>query len=279
MLARSGFKALCAAFNRAAAVTVFSVLAGFRLCMPEAMAAQLFAVDLPQKSAPDAPRTLTLLYGVENPQITVILIPGGEGYLRFKEGTTSTRHPSVAMLQYLTQADFSKLRTNVVIMDSPGELYPLSRRKEADHLDRIENTVLFYKKKFNTPIWLIGHSNGSISVTEFINRSAEARALVAGIISSGGRYEIEIKDGMNLPVLFLHHERDGCKTTPYSYARSNFEKTRTRNKGVTELSTVKGGEEKGDPCSDGRHMYLGAYEEAAKLIEQFLSQNSPGGQP
>ena len=148
-----------------------------------------------------------------------------------------------------------------------------------EHLDRIESVVRYYRKKFNTPVWLLGHSNGSISVTEFINRSAEARSLVAGIITSGSRYEIEVQDGVNLPVLFLHHERDGCKDTPYSYAKSNSEKARSRNKGVTELSTVKGGEEKGDPCRDGRHMYLGAYEEAARFVEQFVTQHHPAGKP
>jgi len=278
MLGRSNFNSIRAGFNYAAALALFSVLAGFWSYSPQAVAAQIFAVDPPQKSRSDAPPTMTLLYGVDNPQTTVILIPGGEGYLRFKENTTDTRQGTALMLRNLTRADFSKLRTNVVIFDSPYELFPLSQRKSADHLDRIESVILYYKKNFNTPIWLLGHSNGSVSVTEFINRSTEARSLITGVITSGSRYEIEIQNGVNLPILFLHHERDGCKNTPYAYAKTNFEQTKSRNKSVTEFATIKGGEEKGDPCRDGRHMYFGAYEEAAKFVEQFIMRNHPTGE-
>jgi hypothetical protein len=278
MLCRSNFKSIRARLNHVAALTLFSVLAGFCSYSQPAAAAQIFAVDPPQKSRSDAPPTMTLLYGADNPQTTVILIPGGEGHLRFNENTTGTRNQTALMLQYLTQADFSKFRTNVVIFDSPYELYPLDLRKSADHLDRIESVILYYKKKLHTPIWLLGHSNGSLSVTEFINRSTEARSLITGVITSGSRYEIEFQGGVDLPILFLHHEQDGCKATPYGYSRKNFEQTRLKNKSVTELATIRGGEEKGDPCRDGHHMYVGAYQEAAKFVEQFITRNHMTGE-
>jgi len=75
---------------------------------------------------------------------------------------------------------------------------------------------------------------------------------------------------MNLPLLFLHHEEDGCKNTPFSHARRNFEQAKGFNKALTELLVVNGGEERGDPCRDGKHMYLGAYEEAARQLADFL---------
>ena len=256
-------------------VSAVLVVCSLKPLPAQAAAAQIVAVPAPAAGRSEASSTLTLLYSVDDPQVTVILLPGGEGYLRFNESTRGTKNQTALMLQNLTRAEFSKLRINVVILDSPYELYPLSQRRSADHLDRIERVVLYYREKFNTPIWLLGHSNGSISVTEFINRSTEASALIAGVITSGSRYEIEFKSGVNVPILFLHHERDGCKSTSFGQAQSNYEKTRLVNKQTTELAVVKGGEERGDPCRDGRHMYLGAYEEAARLVEQFVARNHP----
>lgn len=275
MLSRENLKSSHVGFSHVAEFTLFLILVALWSCSPQAKAAQIFVVDPPQKSSVDAPPTMTLLYSVENPQVTVIAIPGGEGHLRFKETTTGTRNQTALMLRNLTRADLSKLRTNVVIFDSPYEIFPYDLRKSADHLDRIENVIRYYKKKFNTPIWLLGHSWGSVSVTEFINRSPEARALLAGVITSGSKYEIEIKDSVSMPILFLHHRQDGCRATPYGYAQSNFEKVKSTNKRVTEIATVKGGEEVGDPCRNGYHMYVGAYEEAAKFVEKFISRNHP----
>jgi hypothetical protein len=38
------------------------------------------------------------------------------------------------------------------------------------------------------------------------------------------------------------------------------------------LLMVKGGESRGDPCRDGKHMYYGAYEEAARQLAGFIGR-------
>jgi hypothetical protein len=87
---------------------------------------------------------------------------------------------------------------------------------------------------------------------------------------SGSRFDIEIKAGIHMPVLFLHHVQDACIATPYTNAKSNFSKTKTLNKGNTEFLTVTGGESKGEPCRDGYHMYHGSYDMAAEHIAKFI---------
>jgi len=110
-----------------------------------------------------------------------------------------------------------------------------------------------------------------------VNRAPENRGLLAGIITSGSENAIEFADDLNMPILFLHHERDGCTNTQYHSAQTNFEKTKSRNKGITEFATVKGGQAQGNPCRDGLHMYFGAHEAAARLIEQFVARNTRAG--
>ena len=95
---------------------------------------------------------------------------------------------------------------------------------------------------------------------------------MAGAVLSGSVYQINVKEGIDLPILFLHHEEDGCRSTPHGYARRNFERLKGYNKAMTEFMTVKGGQEQGDPCRNGKHMYLGAYEEAAALLADFLGR-------
>ena len=243
-----------------------------------AWAAQAIAVDPPKNSQAGAPPTMTLLYSVETAQVTIIAIPGGEGHLGLTEASTRVRNQTAQMLETLMKPDFSALRANVVIFDSPYEIFPHNLRRSADHLDRIESVIRFYKDKFNTPVWLLGHSMGSVSVTELINKSPEARALLAGVIASASVYQIEIGDSVNLPILFLHHEQDGCKESPRSYAQRNFATTKSTNKSTTEFAMVKGGQERGNPCRDGYHMYLGAHDAAARLLEQFISRNNPVGE-
>lgn len=265
-----------AAIDRARTLTFLALLSLIGCYVPPVNAAEVHAVDPPQNSQQAAP-TMTLLLGPSDPQVAIVMIPGGDGTLRFNYSTQRTRNETAAMLENLTRRGFSTLRTSVVVVDSPIAIGNRELRAGADHLDRIESVVRFYKKRLNAPIWLLGHSWGSVSVTEFINRSPESRALIAGIITSGGRYDIRLENGVSLPILFLHHERDGCRSTSFDIARVRFERFRSANKGVTELATVKGGSSRGDPCRDGHHMYLGALDEAARLVEQFVTRNQPAG--
>ncbi len=237
-------------------------------CVASAFSAAPVQVSAPAGSSNPSP-TFTLLYEVENPQLTLLTVLGGEGRVGINEASTGTRNQTAQMAQILTRKDFTPLRINIVVFDSPVELFPSRARAESDHLDRVESVVRFYQDRFKMPVWLLGHSNGTISVTEYLNRKQVATP-VAGAVLSGSVYQINLKDGMNLPLLFLHHEEDGCKNTPFSYAKRNFQQAKGFNKSLTEFLVVKGGEEQGDPCRNGKHMYLGSYEEAARQLADFL---------
>jgi hypothetical protein len=233
-------------------------------------AATAIPVDPPRSSQRELP-TYTLLYEVESPQLTLVTILGGEGRIGVSETTKDTRTQTALMVKHFVRKDFITLRVNVVIFDSPVELYPVRMREDNEHLNRVESVVRFYRDRFNVPVWLLGHSNGSISVTEYLARK-HSDTPVAGAILSSSVYRLTLKEELNVPLLFLHHENDECRETPFSYARSNFETARRLNKAYTDLSVVRSGQSHGDPCRDGKHMYYGAYEEAAKQLAGFLDK-------
>lgn len=233
-----------------------------------ALPASIVIVPSPAGSAEASP-TYTLLYEVADPQLTLVVIPGGEGRLGLKDTSTGSRNPTTQMATRLTNRDFTKVRVNVAAMDTPNELFPQSLRAEDAHLERIASVVEFYRRKFSRPVWLLGHSAGTLSVSEYL-RKKQAKVSVAGAVLSASMYMIKVPEELNIPLLFLHHERDECRSTPAGRARDRAEEAKRINKAPTELLLVTGGESHGDPCRDGRHMYYHADEEAARLLAGFI---------
>lgn len=168
---------------------------------------------------------------------------------------------------------------NVVVFDSPtslpvGSSYPTSRAT-TDHLARIESVVQFYKEKFNKPVWLMGHSNGAVSVTEFYKylQKSHKEGMVGGIIYSSGRNGASFNSDTNLPVLFLAHEKDGCQKSTNSNSLDVFKDLSKGNKQKTEYVVLKSGEaELLEPCRSGYHMFFNAHEEAYKAIDRFAAE-------
>jgi hypothetical protein len=76
-----------------------------------------------------------------------------------------------------------------------------------------------------------------------------------------------------MPVLFLHHQKDGCQQTQPGASNDIYLKVKGFNKSVTEFSYLSSGEaEQNHPCRSGYHMYYGASEEAANTIDAFMSK-------
>lgn len=235
--------------------------------------AEVIAVDPIAKEASNAGPTMTMLWEASEPKFTIVAIMGGNGNIRLDKDTVAVRNQTANMLKILTDRGQSKSMINIVIFDSPYSLdggLGITPRYSNDHLSRIESVVRYYKDKLKTPVLVMGHSNGAVSVSEFINRSEEDRNLIAGAILSGSRNDARISSEINFPVLVMHHQNDGCRGALYSSARSHFDRIKSRNKNRTEFKAIQGGTVRGDPCRDGLHMYTEAYPEASKVIEEFL---------
>ena len=127
-------------------------------------------------------------------------------------------------------------------------------------------------------IWLMGHSNGGISQTEFLKYLEKKKGLdlVQGVIASGIRNESDFAPPTRFPMLFIHHEQDGCSNTRYAAARALYEKIRPQARQPVEFRTLSGGSpEAAHPCSSGHHMYHGASDEAVQAIDDFIARMSP----
>lgn len=240
--------------------------------------AQVFPVPAIERSfSGAADPTMTFLWEGKEAKAVLLLIPGGEGHIGINPDRKDLGGFYKQVLGRLSNPALSTGSFDVVIFDSPQPLlssanYPFSRLTP-DHLSRIESVAVFYKEKLNKPIWLMGHSNGAVSITAFYKdlQKRNKDDLIEGLIFSGGRNGASFGASINKPLLFLHHEKDGCINTTPNNSQAVFKQSKEINLAQTAYQWISTGEpEAKNPCQSGHHMYFGAGHEVAKAIEAFV---------
>lgn len=220
----------------------------------------------------------TFLWESKISKVTLIFIPGGEGQLNLNSDKKDLGGFYGSTLKPLSDPARTSGIFNVVVFDSPvalptGTSYP-SSRATSSHLTRIESVILYYKAKFNQPVWLMGHSNGAVSITEFYKylQKNKKEQLVSGLIYSSGRNGASFNDSTNLPVLFLAHQKDGCAKSTLHNSKTVYDNLKRTDPQKVEYVTIQGGEaQSSDVCSSGHHMFYGAGAEAYNAIDAFVS--------
>ena len=227
--------------------------------------AQVF--DVPYKD--DAP-TRTLLIPVRNAKAVVLLFPGGGGVLRLQDdGSTTNFHTFVRSKDLWAQYGI-----DTVLVDTPYDLGAGMRNSRSirDHQQRILNVVNYYRDKFNLPVWIFGHSMGTVSVTEFVNGGKDKERLVAGVIVAGTYRSASIDSDVTIPVMAIHHTDDGCASTPLVTSERIIEGRSPKT--ISLLIQIDGGVSEGDVCgSKAYHGFNQKESEFIKSAAQFILKN------
>lgn len=244
-------------------------------------AQEVVSVDSAAGGLLGAKTTLTMLWENPGADLTLVLVLGHPGRTGLKPGDVVVNNQTARMMQGLVGAPGPRI--HLVVFDSPIALHGVGARASTDHQTRLSEVVQYYQVRLQRPVWLMGHSDGSLSVSEFLNRSPQNRSALAGAILSASRNETRITDDWAVPTLMIHHERDGCDVTTYPQAVRTHQTISRRNSAPTEMVTVVGGTASGPPCSTGFHMYERAYTEVRGAISAFLDKyrgrSSLGGVP
>jgi hypothetical protein len=233
--------------------------------------AQVVSVPFPDSMLP----TQTFLWPAKDARAVLVMIPGGDGRIGLVPSRTDLGGFYGRTFKPLSDPTQTSGKTNVVIFDSPNPLQVsrsyLASRATAEHLGRIESVVRFYSEKFGKPVWLQGHSNGAISVAEFL-RSREK--LISGAIFSSSREGVKVASDTKVPVLFLHHRKETCSVADGKDDVRSFEALKAAGKTNTAFVWIEGGSaDAGNPCASGYHLYAGAELEAARAIDAFMGSN------
>ena len=250
--------------------------------------AQVFQVEPIQSGMfSSSESTTTFLWPGRDAQAVLIMIPGGEGHLGITPDRTDLGGFYGATLKPLSDPVLTSGSLDVVVFDSPYRIpsegsYPTARM-ESDHLSRVESVVRFYRDKLNKPIWLMGHSNGAVSITEFWKsiHDGDKRDLISGLVISSARNGISLPDDTAIPVLFLHHAKDGCTNASSSSSQAVYEDLKSAGRSRTNFVWITGGEsEPQNPCHSGYHMFFGAGQEAAAAMDAFIAgEKGPRDKP
>ena len=225
--------------------------------------------------------TLTFYWRGKDSKAVLLFIPGGPGQVGLKPDTIEPQGERPQMIKRLSDPEATSGRYDVVIVESPYPLSPNSpypsARGTSDHIKRIEAAALYYKQKTGLPVWVMGHSNGGISLTAFIKylQSESKMDLISGMVALDIRSESRFGPPIDFPVLFIHHQQDGCQYTVGSEAMKMYNKLKEFDKAQTAFVWITGGEAQADPCSSGFHVYHNAGPEVAKAIDDFLSKIYP----
>ena len=224
-------------------------------------------LDVPYQG--DAP-TRTLLTATPNAKAVVLLFPGGGGVLRLQDdGSTTNFHTFVRSKNLWAQYGIDS-----VLVDTPYDLGGgmKNSRSIRDHQQRIFNVISYYKEKLNLPVWIFGHSMGTVSVTEFVNGGKDKEKLIAGVIVAGTYRSATIDSDVGVPVLAIHHVSDGCGSTPFVASERMI--TNRSNKASAQFVQIDGGVTEGDVC--GSMAYHGFNQREAEFVKaaaQFILKN------
>ena len=150
-----------------------------------------------------------------------------------------------------------------------------------DQAQRIKSIILFYKNKYNKPIWLGGQSFGAPRILNYLSYSEENSKLIEGAILTASavgnpiRTSIKKIKDLNIPVAIIHHTRDVCKYSNFKIAKEFSEQFAKINLNKTEFIEVSAGnlpKDNSQVCdpAGANHMFNDSGVELADEIIKFI---------
>ena len=233
-------------------------------------------VDIPTR--PGVTQRIALL-GPDNPKAAVILFPGGHGGLRIS--TDGRFKWGEGNFLVRTRETFAAQGLLVAVVDAPSDRQSppyLNRfRQTPEHVADIRAVIAWLKQQARVPVWLVGTSRGTQSAAFIATRLAPADGGPDGLVLTStilsddkGRPVPDMDlDKIAVPVLVVHHKRDGCKHCAYAGIPRLMDKLSAAPR--KELLTFDGGRTRGDPCEAmAYHGFNGIESDVVARIAQWI---------
>jgi hypothetical protein len=217
-------------------------------------------------------KTDVVFWGNENAKGTVLFLPGGEG--TFNISIASQRETAYKIGVVGALIDIPSWNSAAVNSPYGLGMGNVGARHTTGHLDRVISAIQTIKEKTNNkPVWIHGHSNGSVSAFATYSRLQKLgqENLIAGVIVSGSRDIVEIPKEIKVPVLFVHHTNDMCMETSLHGAMRNFDTAKSRTSSRIEFVSISDNPT-GGGCRSGSHMFYGSRPYLTKAINNFINQ-------
>jgi len=158
-----------------------------------------------------------------SPLASVILFPGGRGFMKLKSDGKIRAHKTNFLVR--TRALYKAAGFSVAVFEAPSDYQDSDGmfggfRYSDEHAEDIAAVVRYLRQQADVPVWLIGTSRGTESAT---NAAVRRPSLPDGIVltasmseENGKGYalpEMELSKIL-VPVMLLGHKADQCWVTP-----------------------------------------------------------------
>ena len=210
-------------------------------------------VDIPTR--PGVTQRIVLL-SPDNPKSAVILFPGGHGGLQITSNGSFKWGEGNFLVR--TRDMFAAQELLVAIVDVPSDRqsppYLSGFRQTPEHVADIKAVVAWVKQQAKVPVWLVGTSRGTQSAAYVATQLPVADGGPNGLVLTStmlsdnkGRPVPDMDlNKIAIPVLVVHHKRDGCMHCAYAELPRLMDKLSASPR--KELLTMDGGQDRGDPC-------------------------------
>ncbi|RQZ20755.1 alpha/beta hydrolase [Burkholderia sp. Bp9031] len=220
-----------------------------------------------------------LFIAPEAPKVAAILYAGGHGGLQIDPSGKFGWGEGNFLVR--TRMRFVDDGIAVAVIDAPSDRqsapYLSGFRQSREHTDDARAVIAWLKEQLHVPVWLVGTSRGTQSVASIAIALAgsggpDGIVLTSTILREDrGRTAVPDMDlaSIRIPVLVVHHEKDGCKYCPVSETDSLMKKLNQSAK--TDLMVVTGGASRGDPCGAfGYHGFNGVESNVVDAVSAWM---------
>ncbi len=214
-------------------------------------------VDIPTR--PGVTQRLLLLRPAQ-PQAVVLLLAGGHGGLRLFDNGTPRWGDNNFLVR--TRALFAEQGLAVAVLDVPSDRqrppFLEGFRQTAEHASDLKATIAWLRSQWGLPVWLVGTSRGTQSVAFVATELAGSEGPDGIVLSSSILADERSRavpamplERIRVPVLVLHHERDGCRLCAFSQVPALMDGLKSSPR--KQLLAFTGGVSEGDPCHAMAH--------------------------
>ena len=266
-----------------------------------ALFAALIAAAMP--AAAQAPGSQTIIDLAPRPRVTlrylavmpdgppravVVALSGGNGVVDLPPRPAAGWGRDRGVLTR-ARDDFARRGAMLAIVDAPSDHrdwpYGLGAyRLAADHARDLALVIADLRRRApGAPVWLVGHSRGTLSAVNAAARLAAGEGpdgivLASSITRASPGQPETVRDAalsaIAVPTLIVAHRDDSCSATPAADAPSLAETLAAAK--PRRVAIIEGGAPKGDGCAAlAAHDFGGAEERLVGLIVDWILAPSP----
>lgn len=210
----------------------------------------------------------------DHPVASAVLFQGGSGDVGiFPNGSIRRETFLSGGAQRFTQNGIS-----VAIPDVPSDRNYLDGfRNTPEHAQDNAALIAFLRQQSQVPVWAIGTSNGSLSAAAasvyLKEKGPDGLVLTSSVtktsVSASHPVTAAPLHEVKVPVLIVHHQRDGCTVSPYDAMPGLVAAFKSSKK--VELISEDGGTA-GGACTRGSHTFLGIEAAVTKDIAEWIKR-------